>query len=187
MTEYDASTEYDLSTRRLIDALNQYGVGVSNVTDTIGRTTIDFSLGSDEDLSVLQRASGGRFGSSLVVDTTNDEIVTATLRYGSLDLDEEADDFVAIVEAEKAVRETNPPLDVGTASEQGIPPVSPGEGIPGIVVRLRQMGGDILHIIVDERVDVGEFIAWLDRLDPVIRRRKSEMREKANRIGRDMQ
>lgn len=142
--------------RRLVDVFNEYG-SVRNVTQTTGRTTIDFSLGVDEDLSLLQRAKGGRFGSSVVVNTRNGRILTATLRYGSLDLPDGADEFIATSQAAKTVEDTNPPMETD--------------------VRLRQMGGDILHVTVEEQVGVGAFADWFHRLDPAIRDAKPEIRE----------
>ncbi len=177
--------EYDLSVRRLIGMLNDYGGGVDTVTPTVGRTTIDFTLGEDTSGSVMDRAAGGRFGSSIVVDTNNDEILTATLRYGSMELPEEVDNFLVTSQIADAVEETDPPLEVTTAGVKGMGPSSPGDGIPGITVRLRQMGGDILHVVVSERVDVGTFVEWFERLDPAVRAAKPEARQFALDFGGD--
>lgn len=176
-------SEYDESARRLIALFNRYGEGVRQVSPTVGRATVDFDLGTDHDVPLLERAAGGTWGSSVVIDTTNDEIVSATMRYGKLDLPDSADEFVAMAEAAEVVENTDPPHGVTTPGVSGSPPTSVRKEVPGITVRLRQMGGDILHVVLNKRVGVDEFIPWFQRLDPAIREAKPDITAFATDVG----
>jgi hypothetical protein len=140
-------TEYDDDVQRILDALDGRAE-VSNVRVGPRDVTIDFAPDVDDDVSVLDRAAGGRFGSSVVVNTHTGEVKVATLRYGSLGLPDdtpEAGVYAAEARVQGAVEDTNPP--------------------DGVTARLRQMGGDIVHVIVGEPIDVTEFVLWYPELD----------------------
>lgn len=163
MVDVSEEEEYAPSVLRLMNVFNRLG-GVTQVTPTAGRTVIDFSMGDVSGLTLLQRAAGGEFGSSVVVDTDTDEIITGTIRLGSLDLPDEADEFVATSRLIETVEETDPPMEFDA--------------------RLRQMGGDIAHVIVDERVPVADFTPWFKRVVPAVKRSRDDIREFATDIGR---
>lgn len=177
-----ARTEYDPAVERIIETINRMDVeGVANVSETRGRTTIDFSLapaGSHpEESTVLGRAYSGEFGSGIVVDTVNGEVMTATLRYGDLGLPEGADLNIAVTEVQKRLEESNPPGSISSVKADA-----------PFYVRFRQMstmsgpgltreGDDILHIEVNDRVPVDEFVAWLPRFTERYRGDVEDIRE----------
>lgn len=181
----DPDEEYDDAVLRILAALDELDVeGVSNITEIGNRTTIDFSLGKASDISVLQRAKGGRFGSSVVVDTEADMVRSATLRYGSLGLPEGGDMFLATVEIAKRVEQANPP----------VPGFDPSEADDDLVVRFRDMAGrsmgrlvnegdDILHIVYNTSVPVDDFAEWLVRFTDLYEEEKEELREFVLEVG----
>lgn len=176
--------ECDESAQAVIDSINALPDSeVYNVTPTVGRATIDFALGDDSDVDLMQRATGGRFGSSIVVDTTNAEVITATLRYGSLGLPKGGDVGVAAAEVQKRVEQSDPPLDVSSFEEDA-----------GIYVRFRDMstfstgglsaeGNDILHVVVNRRMGVDAFIGWFQRFTRLYRRDEDEIRAFTEEVG----
>lgn len=177
--------EYDEAVLRILSALDELDVeGVSNITEMGSRATIDFSLGKASDISVLQRAKGGRFGSSVVVDTATDMVTSATLRYGSLGLPEGGDMFLATVEIAKRVDQANPPVTG----------FDPAEADDDLVVRFRDMAGmsmgrlvnegdDILHIVYNTSVPVEDFAEWLVRFTNLYEEERDEVREFVLEVG----
>lgn len=177
--------KYDDAVLRILTALHELDVeGVSNTTEIGNRTTIDFSLGKASNISVLQRAKGGRFGSSVVVDTDTGMVTSATLRYGSLGLPEGGDMFLATVEIAKRVEKANPP----------VPGFDPAEADDDLVVRFRDMAGmsmgrlvnegdDILHIVYNTSVPVDDFAEWLVRFTDIYEDEKEEVREFVLEVG----
>lgn len=178
------SNDYDPAVRSLIDAIEGLPQSdVYNVTPTVGRTTIDFALGSDPEVPLMKRATGGRFGSSVVIDTTNDEVLTATLRYGSLGLPEGGDLLVASNEVRKRIERADPPA-----------PADIGDEDAPIYVRFRDMasytgvglvseGLDVLHVVVNERVPVDDFIPWFERFTRLYRQDEDDIREFTLEVG----
>jgi len=163
----------------LRDAISETGE-VYNETTTVGRLTIDFSTTDEYGLSLMAKASTGRYGSSVVVDTTNAEVVTGTIRLGDLALPEGADLFLAKVEVEKLVDKADPPTTTSTIDDDA-----------GLYVRMRSMtgmnltreGGDIVHVEVNARLDIKEFTDWYRRFIRVYSREKASIRERTIEWG----
>lgn len=176
--------EYDESAQAVIDAIAALPkADVYNVTPTVGRVSIDFALGKDAGVDLMKRATGGRFGSSIVVDTTNAEVITATLRYGSLGLPKGGDVGVAAAEVQKRVEKADPPVDVSSFDKDA-----------PIYVRFRDMstfatgglsaeGNDILHVVLNGRVPVDAFIPWFKRFTRLWRSEKEEIRRFTEKVG----
>jgi hypothetical protein len=163
----------------LRDAINETGE-VHNETTTVGRLTIDFSTTTDMGLNLMAKASAGRYGSSVVVDTTNAEVVTGTIRLGDLALPEGADLFLAKVEVEKLIDTADPPTTASTIDDDA-----------GLYVRMRSMAGDhltregddIVHVEVNARLDIKEFTDWYRRFMRVYDREKASIRERTIKLG----
>lgn len=157
----------------LEEVIEKYGT-IRRTTDHNTRTTIDFDLageGQATDMSPMERAAGGRFGSGLVISAMSGEVVGGTLRLGPMDLPDEADDFLALAEYEEVVNQTDPPLEVDPRFRDA----------PGFDV-----GEDIMHIDIEGAAPKPDVASWLDRLIPRVRAEKTRIREKATRIGEDM-
>jgi hypothetical protein len=160
-------------------AINKWGE-VHNETATVGRLTIDFSTTDDNGLSLMAKASAGRYGSSVVVDTTNAEVVTGTIRLGDLALPEGADLFLAKVEVEKLIDKADPPATASTIDDDA-----------GLYVRMRSMAGnhlaregdDIVHVELNARMDIKEFTDWYRRFIRVYNREKASIRERTIELG----
>jgi len=166
----------------LRDAINEVG-SVYNETETVGRLTIDFSTADGEGLDLMQKARGGEFGSSVVVDTTNKEVVTGTLRLGDLSLPEGADLFFAKVEVEKLADKADPPTTTSAVDDDA-----------GLYVRMRSMsamkrgwlnqeGHDILHVELNARMGIKEFTEWFRRFMRVYDREKASIRDRTIELG----
>jgi hypothetical protein len=158
----------------LEEVIEKYGT-IRRTTDHTTRTTIDFDLaaeGQATDMSPMERASGGRFGSGLVISAMSGDVVGGTLRLGPIDLPDVADDFLALAEYEEVVKQTDPPLEVNPRFRD-----APGEF---------QVGLDIMHVDIESSAPKPEVASWLDRLIPRVRAEKTRIREKATEIGREM-
>lgn len=178
-----ASDEYPLSTRRVIDTISGLpGADVYNVTDTVGRTTIDFALGVDGDVPLLQRATGGRFGSSIVLDTENDEVVVATLRYGSLGLPEGTDMNLAASAVEMRVDRSNPPVAVSSIDDSSPIYVRFRDMSSTVVGGLGRSGDDIVHVVINRRVAIEPFLAWFERFTRLFEDEREAIRQWVERI-----
>lgn len=168
-----------------IDAVNEIG-SVSNVTETVGRVTVDFAAGETDatGLSLLERAKGGRFGSGMVVDTDNQEIINATLRLGSMGLKEGSDLYLAAAEVEKVASEADPPTGVSAIEDE-----------EPIFVRFRDMSGaqqrgnlihegnDIVHVVLRERAPAEPFLEWMTRFVRLYERQKPTIRQRVRDVG----
>lgn len=177
-------TEYDPAVQRIVDAINSIdSASVYTVTDHVSRTTIDFQLGTAEGLSAYKAAKGGRFGSSVVVDTQNDEVITATLRLGSLGLPEGGDLFFARIGVEKLLAETRPDLDPEDVGEESQFTVRFRDMSGYKSDTLRSEGDDILHVVLNERMSAGEFATWLPQFVRLYRRRRDEIRQRTEKLG----
>jgi len=160
--------------RRVMDRRNQIGPGVNNATTFETTTSIDFSVVDDVGLSPIDRMTDGRFASSLTVvhggPNREPEIGTALIRFGSIGLEDTADEFLAQAELEQVIEDTNPPAPVN--------------------VRFRELAssfaGDILHVQVEDTSEIGPFLDWLERTTRVVDREAPKIAEKANRIGEEM-
>lgn len=161
------------------------GGAVYNVRDNLQRATIDFATFGGAGPDLIDRARRGEFGSSVVISTTTDEVVGGTLRYGTLGLPADADLFLAKVEIEQLIEESDPPVGVSSLDDDA-----------GIFVRFRDMaamrgdllareGDDILHIEINDRMDADAFAAWLARFDRLYKRRKDAIREKVIEVSSD--
>lgn len=175
------------SISRIKEAIGRTPNGmVYNVNDNPSRATIDFATDAGDGRNLYQRARGGRFGSSLVVDIVNGEVITATLRYGDLGLPEDADLNIAKVEIEQLVKEADPPTTTSSISDDA-----------GIFIRFRDMaafrgdtlrreGDDIVHVVVNERMAVDEFVDWFVQFSRLMDSRKGDIRERVRELGADI-
>lgn len=169
-----ADDERPLEVRRVLDRLNSIGPGVNNATTSQNTTAIDFSVVDDVGLSPIDRMTDGRFASSLTVvhggPRRDPKIGTALIRFGSIGLNDSADEFLAEAELEEMVEGTDPPAPVN--------------------VRFRELAssfaGDILHVQVEDSADIGPFLDWLERVTTVVDREAPRIAEKANRLGEEM-
>lgn len=166
----------------LRDAINGAGA-VYNETETVGRLTLDFSTADGEGLDLMEKARGGEFGSSVVVDTTNKEVMAGTLRLGDLALPSGADLFFAKVEVEKLVDKADPPTTTSSVDDDA-----------GLYVRMRDMsamkrgflnqaGDDILHVELNARMDIKEFTEWFRRFMRVYDREKGRIKKRTMELG----
>jgi len=146
-------------------AIREFG-HIYNVTETVGRVSIDFRTGEASQGDLLSRANDGEYGSAAVIDTSTDEVMAGTIRLGGLGLSDEADRFVAETKWQQAVEETDPPGDVN--------------------VRLRHNYGDILHVDTDKRIPIKEYTEWLPRVVQKADSERENIAEFAHDIGEDM-
>jgi hypothetical protein len=138
MTNRDIASRYESALEREADSVR--------VSSTVGQVVFDFDRVLAEDLPLLERLNSGQYGSSIVLDTANGEVETATFRMGEADIpDSDLAKNAALPWLEEAVMDTRPPVDVD--------------------VRWRHWGPAILHIVVNDRADAEAFLRWYQRLE----------------------
>jgi hypothetical protein len=169
----------DLAVQEVTNAIRRVGGSIRNIGEHVGSATVDFRVDEPEGVSAIEAARGGRFGSSVVVNTGEAEVSTATIRLGEMGLVEGADEFAALSRLSDRVADGGLPVPVGVESRGPAGPISQTDESPVVVFRFRQMAGDIIHVEIIEPVSVTTF----SQMFPLIVNGVEEHREEAREFG----